>query len=191
MQCIKVLHFYHSTGNVMFAISDQFSQATKAAFDQQLLGFMHFSQAAVDTGVGIVDVHVDAVKESIAVATVATKQLLCVKDGSEWMSLASGQSQQACERLGAYGRQIAELVGAVHDHFSTIVPGQPALTKDAAVESPVSVKKAAIPALPVNSLPKVALDGAQEGYDIPVRAGKKATAEIAVASGASVTRGQA
>ena len=59
----------------MFAISEQFSQATKAALDQQLLGFSTFAQAAFDAGVDIVDAHVDAVKESMAVATVAIEPM--------------------------------------------------------------------------------------------------------------------
>jgi hypothetical protein len=161
----------------MFAISEQFSQATKAALDQQLLGFSTFAQAAFDAGVDIVDAHVDAVKESMAVATVTTNQLLCMKDGRDWISFTANQSQQTFERLSAYGRQVAEFVSAVRDHFPAILQGKPALAQEVVVESVAVLNKAPVPALPANSLSKVTLDGAQEGYDIPVHAGNKATDE--------------
>jgi hypothetical protein len=162
----------------MFAIPEQFSRVTKAAFDEQLLGFSTFAQAAFDAGIGIVDVHVDVVKESMAVATVTTNQLLCLKDGRDWMSFAAGQSQQTFERLSAYGREVAELVSAVHGHFPAILPGQSGVAKEVAVESSSILNKTAAKALPANSLSKVTLNSAQEGYDIPVRAGKKATVEM-------------
>ncbi len=162
----------------MFAISDQFSQATKTAFDEQLLGFSTFAQAAFDAGIGIVDVHVDAVKESMAVATVTANQLLSMKDGRDWMSFTAGQSQQAFERLGAYGREVTELVSTVTDHFPAILQGKPSLAQEALVVSSAVLNKTPAKALPANSLPKVTLNGVQEGYDIPVRAGKKVTAEM-------------
>jgi hypothetical protein len=162
----------------MFAISEQFSQATKAAFDEQLLGFSTFAQAAFDAGVGIVDVHVDAVKESMAVATVTTNQLLGMKDGRDWMNFATGQSQQAFERVSAYGREVAELVSAVRDHFPALLQVKPSLAQDVAVESSAVPNKKPAKVLPANSLPKVALNSAQEGYDILVRAGNKATADM-------------
>ena len=52
----------------MFAISEQLTQATKAAIDQQLFGLANCAQAAFDAGVGVVDLNVDAVKASMAAA---------------------------------------------------------------------------------------------------------------------------
>jgi phasin family protein len=175
----------------MFAISEQFSHATKAAFDEQLLGFSTLVEAVFDSGVGVIDLNVDAVKASMAAGAVATNLLLAVKDGRDWMSLTVGQSQQALERVSAYGRQAVELASEVRAHFSTITPGKLLIAKETVVESAVAVKKSPIRTLPVDTLSKVAVDIAQEGYDIPVRAGKKKTEESAVAIGASVTRGQA
>lgn len=175
----------------MFAISEQFSQATKAAFDEQLLGFSTFAEAVFDSGVGVIDLNVDAVKASMAAGAVASNLLLAVKDGRDWMSLTSGQSQQAFERASAYGRQAVELASTMREHFSTIMPGKLLVAKEIIVESAVAVKKTPIRALPASTSSKVAVDIAQEGYDIPVRAGKKATEESAVAIGASVTRSQA
>jgi hypothetical protein len=162
----------------MFAISEQFSRATKAAFDEQLLGFSTLTQAAFDAGVGIVDVHVDVVKESMAVATVTTSQLLCMKDGRDWMSFTVGQSQQTFERISAYGREVAELVSAVTGRFPAILQGKPSLGQEAVVESPVVLNKAAVKVSPANLLSKVTLDGVQEGYDNSVRAGNKATVDM-------------
>ena len=175
----------------MFAISEQLTQATKAAIDQQLFGLANCAQAAFDAGVGVVDLNVDAVKASMAAAAVATNQLLCVRDGRDWLSLTTGQSQQALERASAYGRQACEVVSAAHECFSTIAQSKLAAAEETAVESAAVVKKTRIRALAANTLSKITLGEAQEGYDIPVRAGKKATAETVVATGASVTRGQA
>lgn len=174
----------------MFAISEQLSQATKSAIDQQLFGLASLAQAAFDTGVGVVDLNVDAVKSSMAAAAVATNQLLCVRDGRDWLSLTTGQSQQALERASAYGRQAAEVASAAQERFSTIAQSKPAVAGENAVESAAAVKKTRIRALAANTLSKIALGEAQEGYDNPVRAGKKTTAETVV-TGASVTRGQA
>jgi phasin family protein len=191
VQYIKVLHSYHSTRNSMFAISEQLSHATKVAIDQQWFGLASFAQAAFDAGVGVVDLNVDAVKASMAAATVAANQLLCVRDGRDWMSLTTGQSQQALERASAYGRQAAEVASAAHERFSTIAQGKLDEVEEKTVESAAVVKKTQIRALAANTLSKITIGEAQEGYDIPVRAGKKATAETVVVNGASVTRGQA
>jgi phasin family protein len=175
----------------MFAISEQFSQATKAAFDAQLLGFSTLAEAVFDSGVGVIDLNVDAVKASMAAGAVATNLLLAVKDGRDWMNLTTGQSQQAFERASAYGRQVVELAREVREHFSTTMPGKLLVAKETVVESATTAKKASIRTLAANSLSKVAVDDTQGGYDIPVRAGNKKTEESAVAIGASVTRGQA
>jgi len=191
VQYIKVLHSYHLTRNSMFAISEQLSQVTKSAIDQQWFGLASFAQAAFDAGVGVVDLNVDAVKASMAAAAVATNQLLCVRDGRDWLSLTTGQSQQALERASAYGRQAAEVVSAAHERFSTIAQSKLAVAGEKVVESAAVVKKTQIRGLAANTLSKIALGEAQEGYDLLVRAGKKATAETAAATAASVTRGQA
>lgn len=175
----------------MFAMSEQFSHATKAAFDEQLLGFSTLVEAAFDSGIGVIDLNVDAVKASMAAGAVATNLLLAVQDGRDWLSLTVGQSQQAFERVSAYGRQAVELASETRAHFLTILPGKWLMAKETAVESAVAIKKLPIQTLPVDTLSKVAVDTAQEGYDNPARAGKKKTEESAVAIGASATRGQA
>ncbi len=155
----------------MFSILDQLSLASKAVFEAQLTSAAAFAQAAFDSGVGVIELNVEAAKSSVAAATVATNQLLSVKDMREWMSLAGNQSQLAMERVGAYGRQAGDLVQDSQSKFSSVAETEGAASQHRMAELVDAVKKAPAAAItPLNSFFKAACNGAADGSDPLTRA---------------------
>ena len=167
----------------MFSISEQLSLAIKAFFDAHLVSTTALAQAAFDNGVTVVDLNVDAVKTSLAAATVATHQLMSVKSTQEWMSLTANQSQLALERAHAYGRQAADIAQGSRANFSRVAETEGAASKQKLVELVDAVKTApATAATPINKFFKTAFDSAQAGYDQFTRAIQPAALEVANAS---------
>ena len=160
----------------MFSISKKLIQVTKSALDEQLLSFTKVVEAAFDSGAGVVDMNVDAIKTSMAAAVVATNQFLGVKNSHDLMSLATAQSQQAFDHMSAYGRQVVEIASGVQARLSALAQSG-ALAWDKKAAGPVGIVEKDTDRIIASKLtPKKALDGVHEGYDNPELAGKKAKA---------------
>ena len=159
----------------MFFISEQLSLAAKAYFEAQMTSVAAYAQLAVDSGASAIDLNVDAVKSSMAAATVAANQWLSVRDAQGWMSMTNGQSQLALERASAYGRQAAELAQGSRARFSGVAEKQGAASRQKGVELVDAVKLAPAAAInPLNTFLKSAFDNAQAGYDQFTRTGQTA-----------------
>ncbi|HAT29959.1 MAG TPA: hypothetical protein DCW29_03650 [Janthinobacterium sp.] len=150
----------------MFSLSEQLTLASKAVFEAQLTSAQAFAQAAVDIAVTAVDMNVDAAKSSLAAGTVATRQLMAIRDPQEWASLTASQSQLAMERVGAYGRQAAEVAQGARASLARVAETQGAASKQKVSELVDVVKKVPTAVVtPMNSFLKTAFDGAHAGYD--------------------------
>ncbi len=163
----------------MFAISEQLTRATKAAIDAQLVSANAFAQAAFDSGATAIGLNLEAFKTSLAAATVAANQILAVKHPQELIGIGTNQSQQALERVQAYGRQAASVVQDSRAKFSQVAEQEAAASKQKLIELADVVKQApAAATTPLNSFFKSAFDQAQSGYDQFARKGQQAAAEV-------------
>lgn len=108
----------------MFTHPEQFAQAAKSLIEAQLSSFSAYTQAALDSGASVVDLNMDAVRTSLAATTVAAQQWLSAQP-QELPGLTASQSQQARDRIQAYGRQAAGLVGAAQQRFSQAATAAP------------------------------------------------------------------
>lgn len=92
---------------------EQYPQA-QSLIEAHIRSFNTCAKAMFQSSAGLVDLQLDSVKTAMASATVASKQLLSVKDPQEWISLTAAQSQRAYDRAQAYGRQAAGIAQGVH-----------------------------------------------------------------------------
>jgi phasin family protein len=93
---------------------EQYSQA-QSLIEAHIRSFNTCAKAVLHSSAGLVDLHLDSVKTAMASATVASNQLLSLKDPQEWINLTAAQSQQALDRAQAYGRQAAGIAKGAHD----------------------------------------------------------------------------
>jgi hypothetical protein len=77
----------------MFAIPEQFSNATKANFESQFALFSSLTNKAFEGVEKFVDLNITAAKASLEESSVATKQLLAAKDPQEFFTLTAAQAQ--------------------------------------------------------------------------------------------------
>ncbi|MET3130122.1 phasin family protein [Oxalobacteraceae bacterium GrIS 1.11] len=159
----------------MFAFSEQLTRASKAVIEAQLLSATAFAHAAFDCGTTMIDLNADALRTSLAAATVASRQLLEAKDGGEWARATAKQSQLAMERIGSYGRQAAEIARGAQAKFVRVAQNEGAVSRQKVEELVDVVKKApSSAATPVNSFLQTAFEGAHAGYDQTTQAGQSA-----------------
>jgi len=92
---------------------EQYLQA-QSLIEAHLRSFNTCAKAVLQSSAGLVDLQLDSVKTAMASTTVASNQLLSVKDPQEWINLATAQSQQAYDRVQAYGRQAAGIAQGAH-----------------------------------------------------------------------------
>jgi hypothetical protein len=173
----------------MFSIPKKIVQVTTFAIDEQLLDFAATVEAALDSGVGVVDMYVDVVKTSMAAGCVATQQFLSVKDARDWLSLALSQSQRTFEHANACVRQAADTASAAQINFTALMQRRVEAAKKSGLLDTGKTDPGR--AVAIKSLPKSALDEGHEGYDIPVFFGKKIKAGKISTVDASEARNQA
>ena len=104
----------------MFAIPEQFSNATKANFESQFALFSSLTNKAFEGVEKFVDLNITAAKASLEESSVATKQLLAAKDPQEFFTLTAAQAQPAAEKAIAYGRHLASIASGNSAAFSRL-----------------------------------------------------------------------
>ena len=106
----------------MFAIPEQFSNATKANFESQFALFSSLTNKAFEGVEKFVDLNITAAKASLEESSVATKQLLAAKDPQEFFTLTAAQAQPVAEKAIAYGRHLASIASGTGDLYG-LIPG--------------------------------------------------------------------
>lgn len=99
---------------------EQISQA-QSLIEAQYQSFNTCARALLQSSASLVDLQLDTVKTALATATVASNQMLSLKDPQDWLSLTATQSQQAFDRAQAYGRQAAGIASGAHASLSEAV----------------------------------------------------------------------
>jgi len=159
----------------MFAIPEQFSNATKANFESQFALFSSLTNKAFEGVEKFVDLNITAAKASLEESSVATKQLLAAKDPQEFFTLTAAQAQPAAEKAIAYGRHLASIASGTGAEFSKAAETQIAETNRKVISLVDEVSKNA----PAGSesavaLFKSALNNANAGYEQFTKSAKAA-----------------
>jgi len=159
----------------MFAIPEQFSNATKANFESQFALFSSLTNKAFEGVEKFVDLNITAAKASLEESSSATKQLLAAKDPQEFFSLSAAQAQPNAEKAIAYGRHLASIATGATAEFSKAAEAQIAETNRKVISLVDEVSKNA-PAGTENAVAmfKSALNNANAGYEQFTKSAKAA-----------------
>ncbi|TFW14935.1 phasin family protein [Duganella callida] len=159
----------------MFAIPEQFSNATKANFEAQFAIFSSLTDKAFEGVEKFVDLNLTAAKASLEESSATTKQLLAAKDPQEFFSLATAQAQPNAEKTLAYGRHLASIATTTGAEFSKAAETQIAETNRKVISLVEEVSKNA-PAGTENMVAfvKSAIGNASAGYEQFTKTAKQA-----------------
>ncbi len=108
----------------MFAIPEQFSNATKANFEAQIALLTELTNKTFESVEKILDLNINVVKTSLEESTAAAKQLLSAKDPQEFFSLSAAQAQPNAEKAIAYGRHLATIASSAQAEFTKAAEAQ-------------------------------------------------------------------
>lgn len=112
----------------MFAIPEQFSNATKANFEAQFSLFSTLTAKAFEGVEKLVELNLNAAKASLEESSVTARQLLSAKDPQEFLSLTTSQLKPRAEKALAYSRQVAAIAAGTGAEFSKVAESQIAET---------------------------------------------------------------
>ncbi len=173
----------------MFAIPEQFSNATKANFEAQFAMFASLTSKAFEGIEKLVDLNINAAKATLEESSVATKQLLSAKDPQEFFSLSAAQAQPSAEKALSYGRQLASIAAGTQAEFSKAAESQIAETNRKVISLVDEVSKNA-PAGSENAVAiiKSAIGNANAGYEQLTKTTKQAVEAMETNLNAAVTQ---
>jgi phasin family protein len=104
--------------NIMFAIPEQLSNATKANLNAQLNVFAALSGKALESVEKVVDLNMSVVRASLEETSTTVKQLLTARDPQEFFSLSAAQVQPAAQKAVSYGRHLAGIASSAQAEFT-------------------------------------------------------------------------
>ncbi|TFW13209.1 phasin family protein [Massilia arenosa] len=159
----------------MFAIPEQFSNATKASFDTQFAILSSLTNTTFQGVEKLVDLHLTAAKATLEESSAAARQLLSAKDPQEFFSLTAAQAQPNAEKALSYGRQVASIAAGTQAELTKTAEGAIAETNRKVVQLIDDVTKNA-PAGTENFVAavKASISNANAGYEQFARTTKQA-----------------
>jgi phasin family protein len=173
----------------MFAIPEQFSNATKANFESQFAIFSSLTAKAFEGMEKLVELNITAAKASLEESSAATRQLLSAKDPQEFFSLSAAQAQPTAEKAISYSRQLATIAAGTQAEFSKAAELQIAETNRKVISLVDEVSKNA-PAGSENVVAaiKASIGNANAGYEQFTKTAKQAAEAIETNVNAAVTQ---
>ena len=102
----------------MFTVPEQFTNATKASFDAQIVAMTTFTQKAFASVEKIVALNMTVAKEAFAESTIAAQQMMTAKGAQEFLAMSSASAKPNAEKVLAYGRELADIAAAAQADFS-------------------------------------------------------------------------
>ncbi|MFL6676583.1 MAG: TIGR01841 family phasin [Massilia sp.] len=108
----------------MFAIPEQFSNATKANLESQFALLSSLTSKTFEGIEKLVDLNINAAKATLEESAAATRQLLTAKDAQEFFSLSAAQAQPTAEKALSYGRQLASIATGTGAEFTKVAENQ-------------------------------------------------------------------
>ena len=173
----------------MFAIPEQFSNATKANFESQFAVFSALTSKAFEGIEKLVELNLTAAKATLEESSVTTKQLLSAKDPQEFFSLTAAQAQPTTEKAISYGRQLAAIAAGTQAEFTKAAEEQIAETNRKVISLVDEVSKNA-PAGSENvvAVIKATIGNANAGYEQLSKTAKQASQAIETNVNAAVSQ---
>jgi len=108
----------------MFAIPEQFSNATKANLETQFALFSALTTKTFESVEKLVDLNISTARASLESSSNVARQLLSAKDPQEFFSVTASQAQPTAENALAYSRQLASIATSTGAEFSKAAEGQ-------------------------------------------------------------------
>jgi phasin family protein len=108
----------------MFAIPEQFSNATKANLETQFAMLSALTSKTFEGMEKLIDLNINAAKATLDDSSAAARQLLSAKDPQEFFSLTAAQAQPTAEKALSYGRQLASIAAGTGAEFSKAAESQ-------------------------------------------------------------------
>lgn len=173
----------------MFAIPEQFSNATKANFESQFAIFSALTGKAFEGMEKLVELNMAAAKASLEESAVTTRQLLSAKTPQEFFSLTSAQAQPTAEKALSYSRQVAAIASGTQAEFTRAAEQQVAETSRKIITLVDEVTKNA-PAGTENMVAavKASLTNANAGYEQMSKTAKQAAETVETNVSAAMTQ---
>lgn len=159
----------------MFAIPEQFSNATKANLESQFALLQSLTAKTFEGVEKLVDLNINAARATLEEGSAAARELLAVKDAQEFFSLTAAKAQPTAEKALSYGRQLASIAAATGAEFSKAAESQivEANRKVIALVDEVS-KSAPAGSENVVAAIKTAISNANAGYEQASKTAKQA-----------------
>ena len=173
----------------MFAIPEQFSNATKASFESQFAVFSSLTAKAFEGMEKLVELNITAAKASLEESSVATRQLMAAKDPQEFFSLTAAQIQPTAEKAMSYSKQVAAIAAGTQAEFTKAAETQIAETNRKVISLVDEVSKNA-PAGTENVVAafKSSIGNANAGYEQLTKTTKQAVEAIETNMSAAVNQ---
>ena len=108
----------------MFAIPEQFSNATKASLDSQFALLSSLTSKTFEGVEKLVELNISTARSTLEDSSAAARQLLSAKDPQEFFSLTASQAQPNAEKALSYSRQLASIASGTGAEFSKAAEGQ-------------------------------------------------------------------
>ena len=108
----------------MFAIPEQFSNATKASLDSQFALFSALTSKTFEGVEKLVELNISTARSTLEDSSAAARQLLGAKDPQEFFSLTAAQAQPNAEKALSYSRQLASIATGTGAEFSKAAESQ-------------------------------------------------------------------
>jgi len=108
----------------MFAIPEQFSNATKASLESQFALFSSLTAKTFEGVEKLVELNISTARSTLEDSSAAARQLLGAKDPQEFFSLTASQAQPNAEKALAYSRQLASIATGAGAEFSKAAESQ-------------------------------------------------------------------
>ncbi|MBC7685321.1 MAG: TIGR01841 family phasin [Bdellovibrionales bacterium] len=171
----------------MFAIPEQFSNATKASLESQFASFSSLTAKAFEGIEKLVELNITAVKASLEESAATTRQLLSAKDPQEFFSLSAAQIQPTAEKAMSYSKQVAAIAASTQAEFTKAAESQIAETNQKVISLVDEVSKNA-PAGTENVVAafKASIGNANAGYEQLTKSTKQAAETIETNMSAAV-----
>ena len=108
----------------MFAIPEQFSNATKANLESQFAIISSLTSKTFEGMEKLVDLNINIAKATLEDSSATARQLLAAKDPQEFFSVSAAQAQPAAEKALSYSRQLASIAAGTGAEFSKAAESQ-------------------------------------------------------------------
>jgi len=108
----------------MFAIPEQFSNATKASLESQFALMTSLTSKTFESMEKLVELNIATARASLENSSAVTRQLLGAKDPQEFFSLSASQAQPNAEKAVAYSRKLASISTSTGAEFSKAAESQ-------------------------------------------------------------------